>query len=214
MQSRLLSSFFYIAELCTSPRHRYLTTFWCKADSRGNEGRYLKQKYTKEQLQIDCCTLMSGGHGKWVGGLSWDRTSSLILFRRGAPCRGLFVFSLLSRFPILPRPINLPPFLQPFSVLSSSSKLCVGSVSSLLWQFSHISYPSLRLNPLTLETLSGKNYFPLLVKKKKTFVVYVVHLFTRRQHWPDYRALYLSHSLLLQFSAIRCELKPRLNYSA
>lgn len=138
-----------------------------QADSRGNEGRYLKQKYTKEQLQIDCCTLMSGGHGKWVGGLSWDRTSSLILFRRGAPCRGLFVFSLLSRFPILPQPINLPPFLQPFSVLSSSSKLCVGSVSSLLWQFSHISYPSLRLNPLILETLSGKNYFPLLVKKKQ-----------------------------------------------
>lgn len=133
MQSRLfVFFFFYIAELCTSPCHRYLTTFWCKADSRGNEGRYLKQKYTKKQLQIDCCTLMSGGHGKWVGGLSWDRTSSLILFRRGAPCRGLFVFSLLSSFPILPRPINLPPFLQPFSVLSSSSKLCVGSVSSLL----------------------------------------------------------------------------------
>lgn len=47
------------------------------------------------------CTVMSGGHGKWV---SWDRTSSLVLCEGEDPCLGLFVCSALSPTAGHPRP--------------------------------------------------------------------------------------------------------------
>lgn len=109
------------------------------------EVRMVDVKNTADRLQAGGCKVMSGGHGKWAGGASWDRTSTLSLCRREDPCLGLFVFSVLSPIPILPHPPN--PTSLPQSWDSSSSELCLQT------QFSHGS-PSIFLPstwPLTLD---------------------------------------------------------------
>lgn len=72
--------------------------------------------------------------GSKPGGVSWDRTSTLILCRREDPCLGLFVFSVLSPIPILSHPPN------PSSCLPEIAfPLCL---ECFITQFSHASHPS------------------------------------------------------------------------
>ena len=182
----------------------------------------------RETLQVGCCTAMSGGHGKWAWrGVSWDRTSTLILCRGEDPCLGLFVFLSCPPFPSCIIHPTLPE-----SWDSSSSDLCDWSVLSALQSCP----PSILLpqtQPLTFdhhavadgETLSAADTTQLLaawaqplfhtncplnvslVFQEKQVGGFVVHLFTRGQRWPHFGCSWCEprRKILSQRSAVRAQ---------